>query len=179
MKTTRQLLVALAVVAAVTSGAQPQPQKPILSFTPQSCITAGELALLQLQVASEGDLRAYFRRVNTTDWCSVEGTNAGPLSRVVLPKFEHGDEIEYFFVLIDGDRIMARSPRMYRSRVSAQCDTPFARHVISVSLNCGMGQGSVPSSIGAGLALAEDFVAGEPRFGSPDRPTEPPPPPVQ
>ena len=175
MKTTRKLLVVLAAVAALTSGAQPQPQKPMLSFTPLSCIKAGELALLPLQVASEGEIRAYFRRVNTTDWCSVEGTNEGPLSRVVLPKFENGDEIEYFFVLLDGERVMARSPRMYRSRVNAQCGTPFARHVISVSLNCGTGQGSVPASIGAGLALSEDFIAGEPRHGSPDRPTTPPP----
>jgi hypothetical protein len=163
------LLIALAAVAALTAGAQPK--KPVLTFTPISCVKSGELALLQLDVAGKGELRAYFRRVNTTDWCSVEGTNEGPLSRVVLPKFETGDEIEYFFVLLDGRQVMARSPRMYRSTVSATCESPFARHVIKMSMNCGAEENAIPSSIGAGLALSESHVYDHPPYGSPDRPT--------
>lgn len=166
---TRNLMFALVAVATLTAGAQPK--KPVLSFTPINCVKAGELALLQLDVAGKGEVRAYFRRVNTTDWCSVEGTNDGPLSRVVLPKFDAGDEIEYFFVLLEGQQVMARSQRMYRSRVSADCQSPFARHVIKITMNCGDDQAAIPSSIGAGLALTEEFVAGEGPYGSPDRPT--------
>src|SRR5688572_30070504 len=166
---TRMLLVALVAVAAITAGAQPQ--KPVLSFSPINCLKSGELALLQLDVHGKGELRAYFRQVNTTDWCSVEGTNEGPLSRVVLPKFENGDEIEYFFVLLDGRRVTARSPRMYRSRVSNTCETPFARHVIKIAMHCGDDANAIPSSIGAGLSLDETHVYVHPPYGSPDRPT--------
>ena len=153
---TRALLVVLAaaVMALATSGA-PQ-QKVAMSFTPVSCIRGGELALLQVDVAGEGELRAYFRRVNTTDWCSVEGVNEGPLSRVVLPRFDSGDEIEYFFVMLEGRQVMARSPRMYRSRVTDTCESPFARHVIKISMACGQEQAGVPSSVGAGMAMTEN-----------------------
>src|SRR5687767_7190599 len=103
---TRIVLIALVAVAALTAG--PQPQKPVPTFSPISGAKGGELWLLKVDVAGKGELRAYFRRVNTTDWCSVEGTNEGPLSRVVLPKLDAGDEIEYFFVLLDGRQVMAR-----------------------------------------------------------------------
>lgn len=164
---TRTLLIALAAVAALSAGAQPQ--KPVLNFSPVNCLKSGELALLQLDIHGKGEPRAYFRQVNTTDWCSVEGTNEGPLSRVVLPKFEHGDEIEYFFVVLNGRQVMARSPRLYRSSVSNTCESAFARHVVRITMNCG-DQNEIPSSIGAGLALSESLVEGEGPYGSPDRP---------
>ena len=151
---TRALLVALTAAAALTAGAQAR--KPMMNFTPVSCIRGGELALLQVDVAEKGEVRAYFRRVNTTDWCSVEGINEGPLSRVVLPKFDNGEEIEYFFVLLQGRRVMARSPRMYRSRVSDSCETPFARHVVKISMSCGEDQAGIPSSAGAAMALTDN-----------------------
>lgn len=172
---TRTLLIAAAAVAALTAGGQqPKPKKAAMSFNTVSCIRGGELALLQVDVDGnpKAELRAYFRRVNTTDWCSVEGTNEGPLSRVVLPKFENGEEIEYFFVMLEGRRVMARSPRMYRSRVSATCETPFARHNLRVSMNCGQDQAAVPSSMGAGMMIDPDLVEGDPPFGSPDRPED-------
>ena len=168
---TRILLIALTAAAALTAGAQ-QPKKASMNFLPVSCIKAGELALLQVNVEGnpKAEIRSYFRRVNTTDWCSVEGTNEGPLSRVVLPKFENGDEIEYFFVLLEGRRIISRSPRMYRSSVAQNCETPFARHVIKVSLNCGQDQAAIPSSVGAGYSIDPEMVDGDPPFSSPDRP---------
>lgn len=166
----KRLLLA-AALAAVTLTVGGQSKKAAMTFMPVNCIKAGELALLQLDVAQKGELRAYFRRVNTTDWCSVEGTNEGPLSRVVLPKFENGDEIEYFFVLLEGRRVMDRSPRMYRSSVNATCESPFARHVIRISMNCGQNESAIPSSVGAGMAMTEALVDGNPPVGSPDRPT--------
>jgi len=170
---TRNLLIAATAVAALTAGAQqPMPKKAVMNFAPVSCIKGGELALLPVEIDGnpKAELRAYFRRVNTTDWCSVEGTNEGPLSRVVLPKFENGEEIEYFFVMLEGRRVMARSPRMYRSRVSNTCETPFARHNLRISMNCGQDQAAVPSSVGAGLSMNPEFVAGDPPYSSPDRP---------
>lgn len=161
MKTRALLVVALAV-AALGSGAQQQParsSKVSMSFTPVSCIRAGELALLPVNVTGQGELRAYFRRVNTTDWCSVEGTNEGPLSRVVLPKFDNGDEIEYFFVMLHGRRVMTRSQRMFRSRVTDSCEAPFARHQLRVSMNCSPDEAAIPSAMSAGMALTDDPAA--------------------
>lgn len=144
-----------------------------INHTSLSCVRAGELPLLQADVTGEGELRGYFRRINTTDWCSVEGTNDGPLSRVVLPKFENGDEVEYFFVLIDGVRVVSRSPRIYRVRVANECETPFARHILRMTMNCGDDAQAVPSSLGAGYLVGDNMVEGNPPVVSPDRPEEP------
>jgi hypothetical protein len=145
-------------------------QRGSLQFTPVSCIKAGELPLLQLNIEGKGELRSYFRRINSTDWCSVEGLNDGPLSRVVLPKFDNGDEIEFFFVLIDGRRVVARSPRIYRARVSDECQLAFARHVLKLSLSCGEEVQAVPSAMGAGYAVDDELIEGDPPLGSPDAP---------
>jgi len=163
---TRALAAAL-LAFAFTAGAE---VKNGLDHTPTACIRGGELPLLQVHATGEGELRGYFRRINTTDWCSVEGTNDGPLSRVVLPKFETGDEIEYFFVLIDGVRVVSRSPRIYRVRVTSDCDAASARHIIRLTMNCGDDAQGIPSSLGAGYLVGE-IVRGNPPQISPDQPT--------
>jgi hypothetical protein len=164
----RRLFAAVAVLSAVAVSAQPTPQKTSIDFTPVSCIRAGELPLLQLKIQGEGEVRGYFRKINTSDWCSVEGTNLGPVSRVVLPKFDSGDEIEYFFVLIQGRRVMARSPRIYRARVTNDCELPWARHNFKLSLSCGNEANGVPSSMGAGYAVTSQA----PCVRSPDSPDD-------
>jgi hypothetical protein len=163
----RALMIASARLLAHVSGAAPGIS---MEYTPVSCIKAGELPLLQLKIEGEGELRSYFRRINSTDWCSVEGLNDGPLSRVVLPKFENGDEIEYFFVLLQGRRVVARSPRIYRARVSDDCQLPFARHILKLSLSCGQDDQAIPGALGAGYAVEERLIEGDPPVGSPDRP---------
>ena len=157
-------LVAFTMSAEVKSG---------LDHTPASCIRGGELPLLQVYAEGKGELRGYFRRINTTDWCSVEGTNEGPLSRVVLPKFETGDEIEYFFVLIDGVRVVSRSARIYRTRVTADCQSATARHIVRLTMNCGDDAQAVPSSLGAGFLMDDNLVEGNPPLVSPDSPNGP------
>lgn len=157
------LLFALSLSADVKSG---------IEHSGVSCVRAGELPLLQVSVEQKGELRGYFRRINTTDWCSVEGTNDGPLSRVVLPKFENGDEIEYFFVLIDGVRVLARSPRIYRTRVTMECETAFARHILRLAMNCGEDAQAIPSSLSSGYALEDKLVKGNPPVTSPDNPNQ-------
>lgn len=164
----RRTLAAAALVLAFVLPASAQ--KSAIDYTPVGCIRGGELGLLQARVTGEGELRAYFRRINTTDWCSVEGTNDGPMSKVVLPKFDTGDEIEYFLVLIDGRRVVARSPRIYRTRVTAECESPSARHVIRLSLLCGDEAQGIPMSMASGYALTQELIPGPPTFGSPDRP---------
>ncbi len=145
-------------------------EKVSMAYNPIACIKSGELPLLQVNLEGEGELRSYFRRINTTDWCSVEGENAGPLSRVVLPKFETGDEIEYFFVLIQGRRVVARSPHIYRARVNAECGLPYARHIQRLALSCGQDAQGVPSAMGAGYAVGDSLVEGDPDYATPDRP---------
>lgn len=163
----RALAVAATLLLATVGGAE---ERISMDYSPVNCIRAGELPLMQLNIEGKGELRSYFRRINSTDWCSVEGLNDGPLSRVVLPKFENGDEIEYFFVLLQGRRVVARSPRIYRARVSDECQLPFARHVIRLSMSCGEEVQAIPSALGAGYAVDEKLVAGDPPTGSPDRP---------
>jgi hypothetical protein len=161
-------LTAVAVLLLANAGsAEP---KPSMQYTPVTCIKAGEMPLMQLTVEGKGELRSYFRRINSTDWCSVEGLNDGPLSRVVLPKFENGDEIEFFFVLLQGRRVVARSPRIYRSRVSDECQIPFARHVVNLSMSCGEDIQAIPSAMGAGYAVDDQLIEGDPPTGSPDTP---------
>lgn len=157
------LLLSLPMAAEVKSGVE---------HSGVSCIRGGELPLLQVNVEGKGELRGYFRRINTTDWCSVEGVNDGPLSRVVLPKFENGDEIEYFFVLIDGVRIVARSQRIYRTRVTSECETAWARHIVRLVMNCGQDNQAVPSSLGAGYMVEDRLVKGNPPVTSPDNPDQ-------
>jgi hypothetical protein len=165
--TKRALMIAAALLLAHVSGAAPGIS---MEYTPVPCIKAGELPLLQLRIEGQGELRSYFRRINSTDWCSVEGLNDGPLSRVVLPKFDNGDEIEYFFVLLQGRRVVARSPRIYRARISEDCQMPFARHVLKLSLSCGEEVQAIPAALGAGYAVEDELIERVPPTGSPDRP---------
>jgi len=165
---TRAIVIAALALASVAGYAEP---KSVISYKPVNCVRGGELPVLQMQVEGKGELRAYFRRINTTDWCSVEGVNDGPLSRIVLPKFDTGDEIEYFLVLIDGRRVVARSPRIYRTRVTNECETAWARHIIKIALSCGGEENGIPSSLGAGYSFGKRVVEELPPFSTPDRPS--------
>src|SRR4051794_19164884 len=141
--------------ATITVYAQPGR----IDHTPVLCLRGGEMPVLQVEVEDKGVLRAYFRRTNTTDWCSVEGTNMGKLSSVTLPKFDFNDEIEYFFVIIDGKKIIAKSPQIYRVKATDSCETPWARHTIMVIMDCTeTGPGSIPSSLGAGYAVKSSQI---------------------
>jgi hypothetical protein len=163
----RTLILAATLLAASIAGAQ----ELSISHEPVMCIRAGEMPTLQMKVEGQGELRAYFRRINTTDWCSVEGINDGPMSRVVLPKFDGGDEIEYFFVLLDGRRVLARTGKIFRAKVDSACETAWLHRAISLRMDCGdKTAGSVPSSMMAGYSVDDKLVEGHPPYGSPDRP---------
>jgi len=152
----KRTAIAAVIVLALAAVASAQPPKNLIDYTPISCMRADQMAVLQLNAYEKGELRAFFRKVNTTDWCSVEGDNLGPLSRIVLPKFEKGDEVEYFLVLLDGKRVIGKSPQIYRVAVSEKCESPWARHIIMISMDCtNDGMGSIPSSMGAGFSIKE------------------------
>lgn len=165
------ILTAASVLLAVSvTGSASAQLRSAVEHTPASCVRAGELPLLQVTTDAKGELRGYFRRINTTDWCSVIGTNDGPLSRVVLPKFEAGDEIEYFFVLVDGVRVVGRSAQIYRMRVTAECDSPWARHITRLSINCSDQEQAVPNAVSAGFLMGAPDA--DPPRASPDRPDD-------
>lgn len=145
----RATLAFAAVLAAGSALAAPS-----MTYTPISCVRASEMPLMQLSIEGEGDLRGFFRRTGSTDWCSVDGVNDGPLSRVILPKFNSGEEIEYFFVLTEGRRVLARSQEIYRVRVADSCQVPFARHVLPLMLSCGDDAQTMPSAMGAAYAMS-------------------------
>ena len=128
-------------------------QGEAIVHNPVGCIRAGEAPLMQLSVESKGELRAYFRRVNTSDWCSVEGNNLGVLSNVILPRFNAGEEIEYFFVVLDGKRVVAKSPRIYRAKVTDGCEATIARHMLDVAVDCSRIDDYVPRAMEAAFAL--------------------------
>lgn len=147
--TIRATLAFAAVLAAGSAFAAPS-----MTYTPVSCVRSGEMPLMQLSIEGDGDLTGFFRRTGSTDWCSVEGVNEGPLSRVILPKFNSGDEIEYFFVLTEGRRVLARSQEIYRVRVGDSCAVPFARHVLPLMLSCGDAAQTLPSAMGAAYSMS-------------------------
>ncbi len=128
-----RLVLATSLLAASTF-VYAQPGR--IDHTPITCLRGGEMPVLQVEVEDKGTLRAYFRRTNTTDWCSVEGTNLGKLSTVTLPKFDSNDEIEYFFVVLDGKRIVAKSPQIYRVKATNNCEEPWARHSLMLIMDC-------------------------------------------
>lgn len=175
MKTATTLLSALVLVAGVAIAQQP-PQipmtQPTIEYTPGTCVMGGEMPVFDVNVNHDGLLRAFFRRVGNTDWCSVDGTNNKKLSTVTLPKFEVGDEFEYYFVLIDGKRIIAKSPQIYHTKAEANCDAPFTRHAILVTMQClPPGSAGMATSAAAGYAITTNDVTPP---ASPDRPSQAP-----
>lgn len=133
---TRKLTILAAVLLLCGGVASAQTPDEVIQYQPVSCVVPDELPVFQLDVSQPGDLRAYFRPVNTVDWCWVQGNNLGPLSTVVMPKFRPGQEIEYFFVLLEKKRVIGKSPVVYRVKAVDHCDTLVARHALSFAVDC-------------------------------------------
>lgn len=145
------LSIALTIAAAMPLGAQPGS----IDHKPNACINGDDMPVLTAATEDKGTFRCYFRHTGTTDWCSVDGNNAGPASNVTLPKFATGDEIEYYFVVLDGKKVVAKTPEIYRIKATPRCDAPVARHLIMLAVEClPPGQNPVASSMNAGYAAA-------------------------
>jgi len=158
------IAVALVLVAAAAF-AQKQ---GTIEHKPEACVPGGEMPLMKVVTHDDGVLRSYFRRFGATDWCSVDGLNAGIASNVILPKFEKGDEIEYYFVVLQKDRIMAKSPQIYRTKATEQCDSPVARHNNLITLEC---LPPVQNPVASSLAAGYNATANTPNQVSPESPS--------
>ena len=156
-----------AAISLLVAGAVFAQTGGVINYTPVGCLPGGESAMLQLNVTQKGELRAYFRHLNSTEWCSVVGNNEGALSTVVLPTFQTADEIEYFFVLLDGKRVIAKSPEIYRVKNTPHCDSNVARHSTTFAIDCGQSVAGMPASNAAAHALG---FGTQPTNPSPERP---------
>ena len=160
----RLLFAAAALLTCAPVFAQ---QQGTIDYKPESCIVGDEMPLFRVSTHDDGILRAFFRRVNTTDWCSVDGDNHNANSTVTLPKVVPGDEIEYYFIVLKGDEVVAKSPRIYRARATEHCDAPYNRHALIMTLEC------LPASqnpLASSLAAAYATQITKPGPASPERP---------
>ncbi len=94
-----RILLTLATTALFAGSLFAQPGS--IEHAPAGCMLEGEMAIMSVETADNGLLRAYFRRQGSTDWCFVDGQNRGKASTVTLPKFDPNEQIEYYFVVID------------------------------------------------------------------------------
>jgi hypothetical protein len=173
------VLLSLSAASLFAQQAPVQPQSQLtrmpqarIEYTPVGCFVADEMNILSMWTTSEGVLRAYFRPVNGTDWCSVEGQNLGKNSIVVMPKFDDGKEYEYYFVTIKRNEITARSSRIYRARVTPHCDTLVSRKTAFLILDCNPNSGGMPAAMGAGYTAKDIASTDFPPLASPDKPTQ-------
>ena len=167
------VLLAVAMMSVAVAGSAQQPAS--IDHTEVSCMTAGKMPVLQMKLnggTENGELRGYFRRAGTSDWCMVVGDNLGPLSTVTMPVFEDGVELEYYFLVAEGKKVIARSQKIYRCKVTQSCENATARHFITMRMDCSQhGAGTLPSSMGAGYSMSESVVNNRPPSPTPDRPS--------
>jgi hypothetical protein len=170
-----RLRILFALAIAVTAMAAMAGQPGTIDHAPPGCLLEGEMAIMNVETFDDGLLRAYFRRQGSTDWCYVDGRNLGKVSQVTLPKFDNGEQIEYYFIVIEGKRVIAKSPRIYNARNEHRCETPFARHAIMLTLEClPPGTNPLTNSMSAGYA-AKTIIGKDPSpKQSPEKPGEPP-----
>ena len=170
-----KIRILLSLAAVLVAGAALAIQPGTIAHTPPGCMVEGEMAIMSVETADNGLLRAYFRRQGATDWCFVDGKNLGKMSQVTLPKFDPNEEIEYYFIVLDGKRVVAKSARIYNARSEHHCEADFARHAIMVTLEClPPGTNPISSSMSAGYAIKT--IVGEdptPRQ-SPEKPDQAP-----
>lgn len=168
---TRSIVAALLLVAGSLVA-----QQGTIEHSAPTCIMGGEMPVFSVNVHHNGTLRCYFRRAGATDWCSIDGTNNGALSNVTLPKFETGESVEYYFALIEAKKVIAKSPQIYKTRATAFCENPFARHITLPALEClPPGGNPIATALGAGYATQSTYESQRPPYQSPDKPSNPNP----
>lgn len=169
----RILLSAAILLCGASAFAQ---QQGVIAHTPQGCVLSGELPMMFVSTVDDGLLRAYFRRLGTIDWCSVDGKNLGKASNVIFPHFDNGTDIEYYFVVLKGRQVVAKSPEIYKSKSTLECKAPFARHAINLVMEClPPGQNPGATALNAGFKT-QSINDGKPRVQSPEKPEQAPPP---
>lgn len=147
-----KIRVLLSLVFAMSATAAMAIQPGTIEHNPPGCMVEDEMAIMSVETADDGILRAYFRRQGATDWCFVDGRNLGKVSQVTMPKFDPNEQIEYYFVVLEGKRVVAKSPEIYHAHNDHHCDAQFARHAIIVTLEC-LPPGTNPNSMSAAYAM--------------------------
>jgi hypothetical protein len=163
-----RIRIVLMLAFALSSLAAFAVQPGAIAHTAPGCIADGEMPIMSVETSDSGLLRAYFRRQGSTDWCFVDGQNLGKVSQVTLPKFDTNEQIEYYFVVLDGKRVVAKSPQIYSARSDRHCDAPFARHSVMLTLEC-LPPGTNPSSAMSAGYSAKTIVGTPPPL-SPEKP---------
>lgn len=165
-----KIRILLSVAILLCSASAFAQQQGDIAHTPESCVLGGELPMMMVSTADDGLLRAYFRRLGTIDWCSVDGQNLGKASNVIFPRFDAGTDIEYYFIVLKGKQVVAKSAQIYRTRSLQRCNAPFARHAINLVMEClPPGQNPIASALNAGFHT-QSTDPGNPRVQSPERP---------
>jgi hypothetical protein len=168
-----RIILALAFMMSAVTALAVQPGS--IEHAPPGCMVEGEMAIMSVETADDGILRAYFRRQGATDWCFVDGKNLGKVSQVTLPKFDPNEAIEYYFIVLEGKRVVAKSPRIYNVRNEHHCNADFARHAIMLTLEClPPGTNPISSSMAAGYAIKTIVDKEPPPFQSPEKPDQAP-----
>lgn len=146
-------------------------QQGVVEHAAPSCFVSGAMPLLSCSTADRGTLRAYFRKVDHTDWCSVDGHNRGQRSDVTLPRFETNDQIEYYLVVLNDKQVLAKSPQIYRVRIISRCDSAIAWHATLPTMEClPPGANPLASALAAGYASPQSIRDEKPPVGSPEKP---------
>jgi hypothetical protein len=157
----RWLLAALLLTASMPLLAQPK-----IEHTAPSCLRSGRVYVFNVVTPSEGELRLFYRRTNST-WCSVVGSNHRANSYVAAPRLNDGDELEYFFVLLNKSQVIARSPEIYHVKVNERCETTPLRVLETPPLDCSEQANLFGAANSAAYAL---IPAGTPEPASHDTP---------
>jgi hypothetical protein len=170
-----RIRILLTLAFAMTAVAALATQPGSIDHTPPGCMVEGEMAIMSVETSDDGLLRAYFRRQGSTDWCFVDGKNLGKVSQVTLPKFDPSEEIEYYFIVIDGKRVVAKSPRIYNARNQPRCEAMFARHAVMQTLEClPPGTNPISNSMSAGYAVKTIIGEDPAPTQSPEKPGQAP-----
>ena len=157
----RWLLASLLLTATLPLVGQPK-----IEHTSPSCLRAGRVYVFNVTTPSEGELRLFYRKTNGT-WCSVIGSNHRANSFVAVPRLNDGDELEYFFVLLNKNQVIARSPVLYRIRANERCETMPLRVLETPPLDCSEQAALWGAANSAAYALVP---AGSPEPASRDTP---------
>jgi len=146
-------------------------QQGVVEHAAPSCFVGAAMPFLSCSTSSPGLLRAYFRKVGNTDWCSVDGHNRGRRSDVTLPRFESGDQLDYYLVVLNDKQVVAKSAQIYRVQFTSRCDSLITRHATLPTMEClPPGANPLASALAAGYAAPQSTRDEKPPVGSPEKP---------
>lgn len=137
-----------------------QAVQPIFHERPE-CMWSEDEMFLGATMTSEGEARAYYRPMGAEEWCYVVGDRLTDRAFFILPEFDEGVTIEYFFLSHVNDVITGRSDEIYSIALSPDCRRRPPRHEGIVVSDCET-QGGIGTAVGAALQMEADSALIEP-----------------